>query len=270
MAVDSAPTTIFTRGAFKIVECVVILVFLVGVAPSARAQSIVWDPLYPKVPFDGIDWTLIVFELSNKQSFYYWAFQDGFAGGGIFYFGLQPYGACPGGGNCKMALFSFFGDGATSTSRNCRPGADNGPGMSCHIRYNWHFGVPYRFSVRLSATDSRRGTKTWTGRVTDTHAGKATEIGNWTIPGQKSAMPGLIGAEAVSFTEYYITPKGGCAVQPYAKVEMSVPTFYRGSTPLQGGVRKTNPSKNCPENVHFTLEPNTAAPTSVIAETGKR
>ncbi|HXW16707.1 MAG TPA: DUF3472 domain-containing protein [Candidatus Acidoferrales bacterium] len=251
-----------------IARYLVSLAFLMCVAPIAHAQNVVWKPLYPKPPYDRVDWTLTVLELSDKRSFYYWAFQDGFVGGGVFYFGLQPYGACPGGGNCKMALFSFFGRGSTSTSRNCKPGADNGPGMSCHIRYNWRIGAPYRFSIRLAATDPTGRTETWTGTVTDMNSGRITEIGNWTLPGQNSAAPGLIGAEALSFTEYYRTPKNGCAAQPYAKVEMSVPTGYRGATPDQGGVQSTNPSKNCAESVHFSLRPNEAAPTSVAVETG--
>jgi hypothetical protein len=204
---------------------------LVALAPSAMAQGgVTWDPLYAKPPYDRLEWTLTVQELSDMHSYYYWAFQDAFVGGGLFYFGLQPYGGCPiKPGNCKIALFSFFGDGATSTSPHCRPGADNGPGMSCHLAYDWSMGVPYRFAIQLSATDPSGKTETWTGTVTDTRTGEVSEIGNWTFPGQKTAAPGLIYGQPVSFVEYWIMPKGGCSAQPYAKVTMSVPTGSRGA-----------------------------------------
>lgn len=238
--------------------------------PAFGQASVVWDPLWPKSPYDRLDWTLTVLSLSEEHSFYYWAFQDGFVGGGVFYFGLQPYGACPDKKreHCKMALFSFFGTGATSTSANCRPGADNGPGMSCHVAYNWRMGVPYRFTIQLSATDPLRKTETWTGTVTDTRSGKVTEIGNWTFPGQKSDTPGLLGGEEISFVEYWIQPKGGCSVQPYAKVAMSAPTGFIGKKVFAGGVHRTSPAKSCENVVTFTPYNEAGGETGVVIETG--
>jgi hypothetical protein len=94
----------------RVVACSVVLCFLAG-APKAMGQAhVLWDPLYAKPPYDRMEWTLTVRELSNQRSYYYWAFQDGFVGGGVFYFGLQPYGGCPvKKSNCKVALFSFSG-----------------------------------------------------------------------------------------------------------------------------------------------------------------
>ena len=227
---------------------------LVALAVSAMGQaSVVWDPLYANPSYDRIEWTLTVHELSEKRAYYYWAFQDAFVGGGIFYFGLQPYGNCPTRrGNCKIALFSFFGNGAISTSPHCMPGADNGPGMSCHLAYDWRMDVPYRFAIQLSATDPLRKTETWTGTVTDTQSGTVSEIGNWTFPGQKSEEPGLIHGQPVSFVEYWIQPKGGCSSQPYANVIMSVPTGYREKKAYPGGIHGTSVGKACESVVRFT------------------
>jgi hypothetical protein len=241
-------------------------------APARSGQGgayVVWNPLWPTPQYDRLDWTLTVLDLPDTKSYYYWAFQDGFVGGGAFYFGLQPYGSCPGGGNCKIALFSFFGNGATTSASSCLSGADGGPGMSCHIPYNWSIGVPYRFTIQLTATDAVNNTETWSGTVTDTIAGSSTEIGNWTIPGQNTTVPGLIGTEAVSFVEYYEAVKGGCRQEPYAKVNMSVPTGSSNGTVSEGGVNSTFPTQTCSTSAAFTLLPDATNPTSVTIETGK-
>jgi len=252
--------------ACSVVLCVVAL------TASAMAQGgVVWDPLYAKPPYDRIEWTLTVQELSDKHSYYYWAFQDAFAGGGIFYFGLQPYGGCPTKpGNCKIALFSFFGNGATSTSPHCRPGADSGPGMSCHLAYNWRMGVPYRFAIQLSGVDPSGKTETWTGTVTDTQSGEVSEMGNWTFPGQKNPVPGLIDGQPVSFIEYWIMPKGGCTAQPYAKVAMSVPTGYREKTVYPGGIHWPNAHKGCESVVTFTPYQDANGQKGLGIETGSK
>jgi len=229
---------------------------------------VVWSPPSPKPPYDRLEWTLTVLDLPHENANIYWALQDGFVGGGIFYFGMQPHGGCPGGGLCKLALFSFFGNGATTTSRNCKPGADNGPGMSCHIKYKWRKGVPYKFAIRLSDTDPAVRTRTWTGMVTDTLTGVTTEIGNWTVPGQDTFKAGLIGGETVSFIEYYAPLHRGCAAEPYAKVAMSAPIGFREGTPEQGGVSRTSPAKICAESVKFTPYPDAAKPTLLEIETG--
>lgn len=248
-----------------------------GITPQTnKAQAtdgqggayVVWDPLWPTPQYDRLDWTLTVLKLPDVKSYYYWALQDGFLNGGSFYYGLQPYGSCPTGGNCKIALFSFFGNGATSTSPNCKPGADNGPGTSCHIPYNWSIGVPYTFSITLTTTDTTNNTETWTGTVKDGNTGVTTSIGNWTIPGQNAPQPGLIGTEAVSFVEYYLSVNGGCSQEPYALVNMSVPTGYSQGNVYPGGVNSTKPTTQCASNAHFTLLPDATNPTNVNIETG--
>ena len=150
-----------SRGRFgRVAHCSVVLV-LITLAASAMGQAHgTWSPLYAQPPYDRLEWTLTVRELSDPHAFYCWAFQDGFLNGGIFYFGLQPWGRCPEKhGTCKVALFSFFGNGATSSSPHCNPGADNGPGMSCHIPYQWRRNVAYRFVIELTGSDAERKRK---------------------------------------------------------------------------------------------------------------
>ena len=231
---------------------------------------VIWNPLWPTPQYDKLQWTLTVLNLPIVKSYYYWALQDGFLGGGAFYYGLQPYGSCPGGGNCKIALFSFFGNGATTTSPNCVNGADGGAGMSCHVAYDWTVGVPYTFSISLTGTDTVNNTETWTGTVTSGQTNATTVIGNWTIPGQNTTQPGLIGTEAVSFVEYYLSVDGGCNGEPYAEVNMSVPTGYNNGTAYSGGVNSTKPTQACPTNAIFTLLPNATNPTSVDIQTGHK
>ncbi len=179
--------------------------------------------------------------LPLPDSYYFWALQNGFVGSAdAFYMGLQPYGSCPGGGNCPAALFSFFGEGATSTSPSCVSGADGGPGESCLIAYNWMIGRTYRFTATL--TDSSPSTETWTGTVTDTEAHITTTIGSWTI----LAFEGLIGTQGISWTEYYEPVDGGCAQQPYAKVRFGFPVGFNNLESFKSAVFSTMPGSPCP------------------------
>src|ERR1035438_7997838 len=158
-----------------------------------------WNPIYPTPAYDAYEWTMTVVQLPIVQTYYYWAVQNGFVGGDLFYMGLQPYGACgiTNAGNCKIALFSFFGSGASSTSPNCKPGADGGPGEQCRVVYDWVIGRQYKFLATQTADDGTL--ETWTGTVTDTTTGVQTTIGSWSIPRSE----GLIGTQGLSFTEYY-------------------------------------------------------------------
>jgi hypothetical protein len=97
-----------------------------------------------------------------------------------------------------------------------------------------------------------------------------SEIGNWTFPRQKSAEPGLIHGQPVSFVEYWIQPKGGCSFQPYAKVTMSVPTGYREKKAYPGGIRGTSVGKACENVVKFTAHQNPTEQTSLEIETGSK
>jgi hypothetical protein len=121
-------------------------------------------------------------------------------GAGGFYFGIQMAGELG-----KTALFSFFGNGATTTSPNCKAGADGDAGMSCHVRYDWQPGRPYTFFIDR---ESRGGASvTWRAWLNDDLAGWApTAIGNFTIPDDNGlAFP------AGGFVEAFRTPGPSCA-----------------------------------------------------------
>jgi hypothetical protein len=194
-----------------------------------------WDPIYPSPAYDTYEWTITVLQLPNAQSYIYWALQNGFVGGDGFYMGIQPYGVCgiTAAGNCKIALFSFFGNGANSTSPNCASGADGGPGESCKIPYSWVIGRAYTLRAKLMAGGGT--TETWTGTITDTTTAVETTIGSWSIP----APDGLIGTQGISFTEYYEPNSGGCSGAPYAAVLWNVPVGYNTRQAYPGSVRST-------------------------------
>ena len=121
-------------------------------------------------------------------------------GAGAFYFGIQIAGEFG-----KTALFSFFGKGATTTSPNCKTGADGDAGMSCHVHYDWQPGRPYTFFI---ARESQGSTSvTWRGWINDDLAGWApTSIGNFTVP----AGNGLAFPEG-GFIEAFWKPGPSCA-----------------------------------------------------------
>src|SRR5579872_4550392 len=170
------PSNLSQHGSFSLLRTIA------NAGPNEGDAYVDWNPIYPSPAYDKYEWTLTVKQLPLVTgTYYFWALQNGFVGStDAFYFGLQPYGSCPSGGFCRMALFSFFGNGASSTSSNCMAGADGGPGESCHIAYNWNVGTPYRFVMKLLSSNST--TETWSASVTDTVAKTTTTIGNWSIP----------------------------------------------------------------------------------------
>ncbi len=244
---------------------------------DAGGAYVYWNPAFPTPAYDAYEWTITVVQLPNAQSYYYWALQNGFVGGDTFsggascpegpcsngfYMGLQPYGTpvapCPGGASgCKIALFSFFGNGASSTSPNCASGADGGPGESCRIIYDWHVGRPYKFVATLTANAG--GLETWTATVTDTTTGVQTAIASWSIP----TSNGLLGTSGVSFTEYFAAYTGGCRAEPYAEVIWNVPIGYNNGQAYPNTVGSTAPTTLCPGNSAFAI-----SPSSVTVQTG--
>lgn len=230
----------------------------------SRAQANAsWNPIYPTPGYDTYQWTMTVEQLPIVQSvYYYWALQNGFVGGNAFYMGIQPYGGCgiTNAGFCKVALFSFFGNGASSASSTCATGADGGPGESCRIPYDWVVGHQYKLTAALTSNDGTN--ETWTGTIADvTAGGAATAIGSWSIPSSN----GLIGAQGISFTEYY-DHTIACSAQPYAEVLWDPPTGFNGGQAFPGTLWYTStvtmPSL-CPQNVGFTIDGN-----SVYVQTG--
>lgn len=193
--------------------------------------------------YDTYKWTARVQELgSNPTPYWYWALQSGFnqaaaqtAGAG-FYFGLQPNGYLPNGQIGKMALFSFFGSGTSSSHTSCETGADGGAGTSCHIPYAWVTGRDYTFTMQQTATDLLAQNETWTGAVTDDTTGVTTIIGVVNVP----SSWGLIAPGNVAWAEWY-NGNISCASRTYISVLYGAPIGYYQGTPYQETVARTTP-----------------------------
>ncbi|HUB88449.1 MAG TPA: hypothetical protein VMA74_01825 [Dyella sp.] len=187
--------------------------------------------------YDTYQWTVQVQELgSNPRPYWYWAQQSSFNQTGSFYFGLQPNGALPNGQIGQMALFSFFGNGTSSSYSSCVTGADGGAGTSCHIPYAWVIGRNYTFSAQQTATNPLAQTETWTGTVTDGTTGATTVIGVVTVP----SSWGLIAPGNVAWAEWY-NGNISCASRTYISVLYNAPIGYYQGRPYQETVTGTNP-----------------------------
>jgi hypothetical protein len=176
-----------------------------------------WSPEAPNPLWDSMTASITVNSLSRLDQAIFFTIDAWFADNkDPFYMGLQPNGNLSNGSLGKMALFSFFGAGASSTHPNCTVGADDGPGVSCHVAYPWVTGRTYRFQIERTASDAK--TETWTGSVTDTKTGSKTEIGWWAI----TIGHGLVGNNPLNFTEYYLNVNS-CEAMGHASVTYGAP-----------------------------------------------
>lgn len=177
----------------------------------------------------GVSW-------SKAPMAYYWAFYTYFtnAGNNPFYFGLQPLGEYG-----KTALFSVFGSGTSSTYEYCKPGADNGPGTSCHIPYDWVVGNDYDFMVTIGET-AESGT-TWEAHVYDVENKETTFIGSVTVPKSTGIEQGPV----VAFDEYFLWFSHPCREQPFSEILFFTPVYYFKGQPHNGRVTSLNLNNNC-------------------------
>ncbi|MFJ3957544.1 DUF3472 domain-containing protein [Arthrobacter sp. NPDC090010] len=142
----------------------------------------------------------------------YFAMQFGFTGQTeLGYTGLQPRPDANGSGRLR-GVFSSFIPGTTSSDRNCTPGADGGPGVSCGLEFNAVYGHTYNMVV------SQTGTNTWSGSAVDTVTGTSTHIGSYTLP----AGSGNLKPSQSGFIEYYDVPS--CSQQQKYDVTFGAPS----------------------------------------------
>jgi uncharacterized protein (TIGR03437 family) len=279
-----APKVVLPSGGekreFRGFPPIIVLVAALAMAGALHGQDayVSWNPANPAPGYDTYEWTITVQQLPNPQSYIYWAISNSYQGGDTFsggascpkgscpagfYMGLQPYGTpalpCPNGASgCRIALFSFFGDGASSSSPNCVSSADGGPGESCRLIYDWQVGRPYKFVAAL--TGNADGLETWTATVTDTATDIKTTIASWSIP----ASNGLAYPGGISFTEYYGSGYASdCGAQPYAEVVWNTPIGYNNGEAYTHAVGNTWKSSSCPNNAAFAV-----TPASVTVQTG--
>lgn len=92
-----------------------------------------------------------------------------------FYSGIQPH---PNG--TADLLFSYFGAGATNLGPNCKPGADGGNGVACHV-VDQHYAPGTRYAFQIQRADGAGG-PVYTAYATNQSTGQRQEIGAWTPP----------------------------------------------------------------------------------------
>ncbi|KAF9085012.1 hypothetical protein BGX29_002216 [Mortierella sp. GBA35] len=192
---------------------------LVSCVPSLAFALVGNDWSFSKAPEDGLKDITFPFNMAKAphKSGFYFAQQFNFHGiKDVGYTGLQPR-EDENGKSIVHAAFSSFQAGTTTKHRNCYPGADGGPGVSCAVDIKGNYRHTYNITV-----ENIRGT-TWRGTLIDTVNKKATVIGEWTLP--KGA--GKIVNGQVGFVEYYTwngQPSHTCDSLPYTQAAFYHPT----------------------------------------------
>ena len=127
---------------------------------------------------------------------WFWAHQASFRSGDSFFMGLQPDN-----GRGKRALFSLFAsDAGVLSPDSCHEGANNSPGVSCAIPFDWLINRVYRFSASLDHQASTLDVSAWLGTVSDvTTASDPQIIGEWTLPSSRGTMK----PELLSYAEWF-------------------------------------------------------------------
>ncbi|KAJ7078724.1 hypothetical protein B0H15DRAFT_788729, partial [Mycena belliarum] len=154
--------------------------------------------------------------------------------------------------DCKKSdvlhgVFSSFVRGTTTTHKNCSPGADGGPGVSCAVEWNGVYNRTYDYEIQTS------GSRLWVGTAVDTVTGARVQIGSWTLP----AGSGGIRSSQAGFVEWYPwnggEPPNHCARLPYQKTIFGNPrTSGAGSVGHQG---LSHEYGDCVGQVAFHTEP---------------
>lgn len=118
-----------------------------------------------------------------------------FESGNQAYFGIQPETGQKGG----MILYSVFGENITSTHKYCKPGADTGPGISCHQPFEWVENRNYTLSTTFIGTWAN-GSTVWQGWCRDDVTQEKTDLGQYSVP--KSY--GLLSGQCSQFLEQFL------------------------------------------------------------------
>jgi Domain of unknown function (DUF3472) len=207
-----------------------------SVGPKGGAPHVAWS--YPeKLPsgFDAIRITMSPqsYAAGTKNAIY-WAFDSVFQDDTTYYAGLQPNGQYG-----KTALFSVFGPGTMPRAPYCKSGADDGPGTSCHIPYEWQLGREYELTVAL--VDGGGPTTTWEGAVFDLTTGERTLIGDIGVPASRGLLKSWWGS---TFAEYF-HHIDSCAEQPASEVLFFNPVGYRSGVEYPGQVSSLDNGDKC-------------------------
>jgi hypothetical protein len=182
--------------------------------------------------FDAISFTMSPRQSVGPNDEYFWAFDYQFNSNTTdqFYFGLQPDGSSPNGSTGKLALFSIFGPGISSTSPYCVNEADGGAGTGCQIPYQWTLGHIYTFTVTVAQISST--TITWEGNVFDDNTGAQTTIADISVP----ASLGLLAGNPNAFDEFYLRSDVTCLQQTQSEILFFYPVAYLHGVAFRGSI----------------------------------
>ncbi|KAJ7142693.1 hypothetical protein C8R44DRAFT_866006 [Mycena epipterygia] len=190
-----------------------------GILPAVHALTGTgWSVTnVPSAGLNDITFPLTIVQ-ADHISGYYFAQQFGFVGlADIGYTGLQPR-PDSGGKPVIHGVFSSFVAGTTTNDKNCSPGADGGPGVSCAFEWNGVYNRTYNLEVKTT------GNRLWVGTAIDMVTGARTQIGSYTLP---SGAGGILSSQ-VGFVEWYPwnggEPPNHCARLPYQQTIFGNPT----------------------------------------------
>ncbi|PHH89636.1 hypothetical protein CDD83_5620 [Cordyceps sp. RAO-2017] len=134
---------------------------------------------FKKVPRDGLNAVVFPINIAKANHSRGWFFAQAWSYGSIkngAYVGLQPDLDGDDGHSRVRAVFSSFINGTKPTHKNCRNGADGGPGVTCNVNVE----VSYSHTLRLNVSTSGGGK--WTGKLVDFKTGRKWVVGEWILP----------------------------------------------------------------------------------------
>lgn len=214
---------------------------------STTSATISWNWAISGVPKEGIDHIVFPVSISDwpNRKEWYIANQFPVSGCSIGYTGIQPISAANGLGGKKTGkaqlIFSSFDKNAKPEHKNCKYGADGGPGVSCAVLFeNLHSGMNYDLHVEVREEKDRY---IYTGYLMDPDfflgitGGYRNDIGAWSVPASKC---GLIKTSQAGFLEEF---KFKCADSKHIKFTVKAPRD--GSNRGKGTIRGAHSTDKC-------------------------
>jgi hypothetical protein len=193
------------------------LLIAVAAPASAHTPGLTWQ-FRQGGTFAEVSFFETILEAPRFDKYYY-AHQYSFVGRDrIGYIGLQPTSDLNGARRLR-AIFSVFGEGASTSDPNCHQGADGGSGVSCNV-----VKLPYELNQKIQLSVRQVAPRTWEGTATNLVTGRSDHIGRWTI-----VQDGLIRPSQSAWIESYKL-NGSCTrdTQPPTRVLFGLPTANDG------------------------------------------
>ncbi|PHH74746.1 hypothetical protein CDD80_2869 [Ophiocordyceps camponoti-rufipedis] len=214
------------------------LLFLASSVPSALALvRHTWSfENAPAEGFDDITFPMNIAEAPHKVGYYFAEQFNFYKIRKPAYIGLQPQ-ADVNGKPMIRAVFSTFQDGSKTANKNCKLGADDGPGVSCAVTVPASYKDTYHLKVQhVSGT-------TWKGLlINNSTGGNEVQIGQWTLPN----AAGKVRKFQAGFVEYFPwnSPKRHlCSDLPKTKVTFGFP--FTSSLKELGFIDKPTEDGDC-------------------------